>query len=329
MNIRDAMRPYSVPNDTKAWMNLLGTFGAYVICMALALWSLPAVVPTVFFTFWAAAFGVRLYMIQHDCMHRSFFSHRHLNDIVGTLVSPVTMTSYQATRYNHNLHHAHVSDLDRRDAFEIYVMTLEEYSAAPWGQRMWYRFYRSPIVMSLLGPFVLYLVLRRFPKHAVKTGVWDVVLHDAAILLYGGILYNFFGWGGVAVMVGSVYFATLFGALIPYVVHNFEDIHWGRRPEMDFKTAALKGSAVLDFGWFFDFMTLNIGYHDLHHLNANIPGYHLKDCHKACEPFLDSRKITLIEGIACLQWKLYDEENRKMIRFPPLVEDLNQVTRGA
>ena len=328
MAMRDITRPYTTPNDHLAWVNLVPTLAAYCGAMALALISLKAewgaLWVTVFFTFWAAAFGVRLYMIQHDCMHRTFFKSRQLNDIVGTLVSPVTMTPYQATRYNHNLHHAHVSDLDRRDAFEIYVMTVHEYAQASRPRRMWYRFYRSPIVMSILGPFVLYLFLRRFPKYAFKTGIWDVILHDLSILVYGLVLYRFFGLGGVGVMLGSIYFATLFGALIPYIVHNFEDIHWGRKPEMDFKTAALEGSAVLDFGWFFDFMTLNIGYHDLHHLNANIPGYYLKKCHKECEAYLKSQRIPLIQGIACLQWKLYDEENGKMVRFPPFWGDLNQ-----
>lgn len=323
------MRRYSVANNTLAWWNLGWTFIAYALSMAFALHTLSSLWISGFFTLCAAAFGVRLYMIQHDCMHRSFFSNRMLNDIIGTLVSPITMTPYQATRYNHQLHHRYVSDLDRRDAFEIYVMTTEEYQQASRPRRLWYRFYRSPIVMSILGPFVLYLVLRRFPKWGIKSGVWDVILHDLAILLYGVLLYQAFGWGGVAVMIGSIYLATLFGALIPYVVHNFEDIHWGRRPELDFKTAALHGSAVLDFGWAFDVMTLNIGYHDLHHLNANIPGYYLKKCHAECSDELNSVRVTLWQGIKCLQWKLYDEENGKMVRFPPFWQDLNQRTLSA
>ncbi len=330
MAMRDITRQYTTPCDRLAWVHLIPTLAAYCASMALALMSLKfglgAIWLTIFFTFWAAAFGVRLYMIQHDCMHRTFFKSRRLNDIVGTVISPVTMTPYQATRFNHNLHHAHVSDLDRRDAFEIYVMTASEYAQASRLRRMGYRLYRSPIVMSILGPFILYLILRRFPKYAFKTGVWDVILHDIAIILYGAVLYRVFGMRGVCVMIGSIYLATLFGALIPYIVHNFEDIHWGRKPDLDFKTAALQGSAVLDFGWFFDVMTLNIGYHDLHHLNANIPGYYLKTCHKKCESYLNSHRIPLGQGIACLQWKLYDEENGKMIRFPPFWADLNQNT---
>ncbi len=34
----------------------------------------------------AAAFTVRLFIIQHDCGHRSFFHSRRLNDVLGTLI---------------------------------------------------------------------------------------------------------------------------------------------------------------------------------------------------------------------------------------------------
>ena len=105
---------------------------------------------------------------------------------------------------------------------------------------------------------------------------------------------------------------------MPYVVHNFETIHWGTKPELDFETAALQGSAVLDWGSFMDWAFLNIGYHDLHHLNAKIPGYKLKAAHQELErlQLITSEKITFIDGLKCLRWKLYDEAAGKMIPFP-------------
>ena len=220
MNIREFSRQYTQKNDRVAWQELFVTMAGYALSLGLAIawagtWWL--VIPL---TALAGLFGVRVYMIQHDCMHRAFFASRRMNDIVGTLISPISMTPYQATKYNHNLHRAHVGDLDHREAFEIDIMTIEEYRTAPLGRRLWYRFYRSPFTLLVVGPFVLYLILRRFPRHAFKTGIWDVVLHDLAILAYFAGLYWIAGWAGVLVLLGSIYVGATFGAIIPYVVHD-------------------------------------------------------------------------------------------------------------
>ena len=318
MNLRKAARVYAVADDQRAWVELTVTITLYFTGLGLALASLG--------TWWAmapgmvlaAAMGLRIYMIQHDCLHRSFFTSRAVNDTVGTLISPIAMTPYKATRYIHNLHHTHVSDLDRRDTFEINVMTLREWQAASPLRRLQYRLYRSPVVLIVLGPFVLYTLLRRMPLYGLKTGIGDLVLHNALLAGLVGAVWWGFGWPGVWVWLGSVYMACVFGALIPYVVHNFEHITWGVKPGLDFETAALEGSAVLDWGPLFDLAMLNIGYHDLHHLNAKIPGYRLKEAHEALEAqgLLQSEKISFIEGLKCLRWKLYDEERGRMIPFP-------------
>lgn len=63
---------------------------------------------------------------------------------------------------------------------------------------------------------------------------------------------------------------------------------------------------------------MNIAYHDLHHLNAKIPGYKIKTAYDDLEArgLITSEKIGFIDGIKCLRWKLYDEENSCMVPFP-------------
>jgi omega-6 fatty acid desaturase (delta-12 desaturase) len=119
------------------------------------------------------------------------------------------------------------------------------------------------------------------------------------------------------VVLLSVWFGVSFGAIIPYVEHNFEDVHWGRRPELTAQIAALEGSAVLDFGRVFHWLTANIGYHDLHHLNPMIPNYNLRKCHEQLEDagLLHSRKISIREAVTCFGWKLWDEEQERMVTF--------------
>ncbi|WP_147125419.1 fatty acid desaturase [Shimia ponticola] len=328
MTIREFCRQYTDRDDRIATIELVWTVAAYCAAVYGAIAFAPNWWITAPLMLVIAATGVRIYMLQHDCIHGTLFSSRRLNDVVGTLLSPIALTPYQATKYAHNRHHAYVSDLDHRDAFEIHVMTVAEYETAPLWKKLQYRLYRSAFTLVFTGPFLMYMVLRRFPKHAFKTGIWDVILHDLMIAAYFFGVYLWAGWLGLGVLLGAIYIGCTLGVLIPYVVHNFEHIEWGRRPDMDFETAALKGSSVLNFGWFFDFMTFNIAYHDLHHLNANIPSYHIKRCHQDLEAagLIESTKIGLWEAIKCLRWKLYDEPNSRMVPFPPLMQDMRSAS---
>lgn len=314
-----ASRCFAQPDDERAWIEVAISVTLYFVAIAIGLTSIGSwwiVVPSVVL---AAAMGLRVYMIQHDCLHRSFFASRKLNDIVGTLLSPISMTPYQATRYIHSMHHTYVSDLERRDTFEIKTLTLKEWEEASFAKRLQYRFYRSPFVMILVGPFILYLVLRRMPLYAFKAGATvDLIFHNVLLAILLSAIWWVAGWSGLMFWAASVYLACVFGSLIPYVAHNFEEIHWGTRPELTFEQAALEGSSVLAWGRLFDLVTMNIGYHDLHHFNAKIPGYKLREAHNALEAdgHLSSVKIGFWEGIACLRWKLYDEEKGCMIPFP-------------
>ncbi len=324
MNIREFSRRYAARDNHIALLQTLLTLLAYFLFLWAAIWFAGiwyAVIPLMF---GAGISAVRLYMLQHDCGHGSFFTTRRLNDLAGTLMSPFTLTPYRATKYNHNQHHAHIGDLERRDSTEIYTMTLAEYRAAPWWKRAGYRIYRNPVTLFLVGPTLLYVVLYRFPRNAVKTGVWDAVLNNVLIGAFIAILYWVAGSTGLWVLLGSVFMGVSFGAIIPYVQHNFEDIYWQRAPELEFETAALRGSAVLDFGWLFDLATANIAYHDLHHLNSNIPSYRLKQCHQALGPALNSKRIGYREALGCLRWKLWDEEQSRMVGFPRLGARIRQ-----
>ncbi|GAA6207925.1 fatty acid desaturase [Cognatishimia sp. WU-CL00825] len=296
-----------------------------LVCYVSLLWSAVALADQIWLCLpLMAACGlaaVRLYMLQHDCMHRCFIRPRWLNDTIGILLSPFTLTPFYMGRYNHNQHHSHVGDLDRRDTFEINVMTVQEFRDASPRQRVLYRLYRSPLTLLVVGPFLVYGIVHRFPKNTIKAGLlWDVFLHNLLVVGYLTVVYLVFGGQGLAVLFGAIYCGVSMGAFIPYVEHNFETIHWGRRPELDPQTAALRASAVLDFGNVFHWVTANIGFHDLHHLNPNIPSYNLKRAYAALERdgLLQSHKITFRQGLGCLKWKLWDEEQQKMVGFAAL-----------
>ena len=92
----------------------------------------------------AAGFLVRLFMIQHDCGHGSFFRHRLLNDWVGRVIGVLTLTPYDFWRHTHGIHHATSGNLDRRGIGDIDTLTVREYLALP----RWRRLRLSPLPPS-------------------------------------------------------------------------------------------------------------------------------------------------------------------------------------
>jgi omega-6 fatty acid desaturase (delta-12 desaturase) len=91
-----------------------------------ALWALPWA--AVHFGYWelsfllgvpSAGFLVRLFMIQHDCGHGSFFRYRLANDWVGRFLGVLTLTPYDDWRRAHATHHANSGHLDQRGVGDI------------------------------------------------------------------------------------------------------------------------------------------------------------------------------------------------------------------
>ena len=56
---------------------------------------------------------VRVFIIQHDCGHGSFFASRRANVAVGRLCSLFTLTPFANWSRQHRLHHADWNNLDR------------------------------------------------------------------------------------------------------------------------------------------------------------------------------------------------------------------------
>jgi len=67
----------------------------------------------------AAGFLVRLFMIQHDCGHGTFFANRGANDWIGRVIGAFTLTPYDIWRRAHAIHHATAGNLDRRGIGDI------------------------------------------------------------------------------------------------------------------------------------------------------------------------------------------------------------------
>jgi omega-6 fatty acid desaturase (delta-12 desaturase) len=266
-----------------------------------------------------AGFLVRLFMIQHDCGHSSFFSNRAANDWVGRIIGVFTLTPYDFWRRSHALHHASSGNLERRGIGDIDTLTVREFQGrTPW-QRLCYRLYRHPIVMFGIGPAYLFLVRHRLPFGLMRGG-WTpwvstmatnagiAVLAVATIWLIGP--RNF-----LLVQLPITLLAASIGVWLFYVQHQFEETLWEHEEDWNFPEAALHGSSHYDLPGVLRWFTANIGVHHVHHLSSGIPYYRLPEVLRDHPSLADVGRLTLWQSLKSVRLVLWDEDKRRLVSF--------------
>ena len=267
----------------------------------------------------AAGFLVRLFMIQHDCGHGSFFRHRLANDWVGRIIGVLTLTPYDFWRRAHALHHANSGNLDRRGIGDIDTLTVREFLALPAGRRLLYRLYRHPIVMFGIGPAYLFILRHRLPRGLLRSG-WQpwlgAMATNVAIAALVATMMRLVGVGPfLLVQLPITILAASIGVWLFYVQHQFEDTSWAHDEAWDFHQAGLHGSSHYDLPVILRWFTANIGIHHVHHLCSRIPYYRLPQALRDHPQFAAVGRLTLFQSLGCVRKVLWDERRHKLISF--------------
>ena len=265
---------------------------------------------------------VRVFIIQHDCGHGSFFASRTANDWVGRAMSVLTMAPYSLWKREHALHHATSGNLDKRGVGDIDTMTVDEYRALSSLGKLRYRFYRNPLFLFGIGVPAYFLLIQRSPwLHGLSArDSWKSVmgLNAGLVAFYAPFIYFFGVSDTVFVVWPMVHLASAAGGWLFFVQHQFEETRWDHAGEWDFQVAALLGSSFYDLPKVLHWFTGNIGLHHIHHLNSMIPNYRLQACLNASPELQELNHLTLWQSFKCAGLKLWDEKNRRLIRFDEL-----------
>lgn len=296
------------------------------IWLAMALLVDDAYWATLLLSLLAAALLVRLFMIQHDCGHRSFFRSVRLNEWVGHVIGVLTLTPHGYWRVAHNIHHATSGDLNRRGIGDVTMLTVREYLALPRLKRLAYRAYRHPLTILGLGPIYLFVIkfrlpldlLRHKPRQRRKVFASVMLTNLAIAALFTGLGL----WLGFVEMLmlqaPIVVLSSAAGVWLFYVQHQFEHAYWRRHEDWNFHDAAVEGSSFYDLPQPLRWLTADIGIHHVHHLASRIPNYRLRESLARLPELPGITRLSLRDSLKCLRLALYDEDAHRMVKFSAL-----------
>jgi omega-6 fatty acid desaturase (delta-12 desaturase) len=197
-------------------------------------------------------------------------------------------------------------------------MTRQRFMEASKKERFEYLAVRHPINMlfAYFTTFMYGMCIQSFVSNPRRH--WDSI---AVIILHVSIaafLFIQFGWLTWFLTFFLPFFLShMLGAYLFYAQHNFPGATFKKNADWNYTDAALESSSFMDLNPFMQWVTANIGFHHIHHLNSKIPFYRLPEA-MAAIPELQVAKVTTLKPsdiLACLKLKVWDADQNRMVGF--------------
>lgn len=270
---------------------------------------------------------VRAFILFHDFMHGAILKGSLLGRGIMYGVGTILLTPPRAWRESHNHHHANVGKIapERGDIPVVTtdigaypMMSLSMWRRATRYQRFVYRVTRHPVTIFcayltvFLGALCLGSTFSNPKKH------WPgALVFLAHLALLGGLWHA----GGFPMMVFAyllpLWIAAACGAYLFYAQHSFPGARVYTPDDWNYFDAALGTASYFKFGRLLDWLTGSIGYHHVHHLNAAIPFYRLREAMDAI-PELQQPVVTRLrirDILGCFRANLWDPEKGCLVSY--------------
>jgi omega-6 fatty acid desaturase (delta-12 desaturase) len=262
---------------------------------------------------------VRFFVIYHDYLHHTILQKSHLANAIMTAFGIYILAPKSIWKRSHDYHHNHNSKLFSASIGSYPVATRKKFENMSKGERREYLMIRHPltILLGYLSMFMFGMCINSLMSSARRhlDSLLALIFHAVFIT----VTIVFLGWQSwLAGIMIPFFISTAIGAYLFYAQHNFPGVIFQANEDWAYETAALKSSSYMKTNAFWAWVTANIGYHHIHHLNSRIPFYRLPEVMKSL-PELQSATITTLsvkDIRACLHLKIWDPEQQKMVGLP-------------
>jgi omega-6 fatty acid desaturase (delta-12 desaturase) len=329
---------------------------AALLCGGFSFWLTVAVLLLI------SLINVRVFALMHECGHGSLFRSPWLNRTFGFLFGVIAGMPQYVWSQHHGYHHAHNGNWERyRGPYT--TLSVDEYAAMSSARQ---RMYRQKCSMGA-APLAGFIYLIANPRLTWIKGTIGLAIHvvrgkitqpklslkDHAASFEtcywkSGKEYRHMTWNNVvllgawalmcwafgaglffAIYVCSLSIAGGAGIILFTVQHNFEHSYASDSKRWDYTTGAISGTSFLVLPRWLNWLTINMGYHHVHHLSADIPNYCLAKCHNEQQHFFtDVTRLKLSQVHKALQCILWDTRARQIITVAEYRQQIGQTHAG-
>lgn len=266
---------------------------------------------------------VRAFILAHDFQHGALLRKSKVGNLIFFVYGILVLTPPRAWRQTHNYHHANTAKIVGAQIGSFPVLTVEMWKRTSKGKRLAYAAARHPlnIVFGYVSIFFLGMCISSFLRNPKEN--WDSAVAAVVHVALVATLVYFFGPAmALFTLVLPLVVACAVGSYLFYAQHNFPGIMIQPRQTWSFARASLESSSYMKMGPVMSWFTGEIALHHVHHLNAAIPFYRLREA-MAAIPALQIEPETSLSPrdiMACLRLKLWDPAAQQMVPFPTEAE---------
>jgi acyl-lipid omega-6 desaturase (Delta-12 desaturase) len=311
-----ATRPYAKEIPWKSWFYALSTFLLLAGVNLLTFLPLPIAIRSAA-SILSGLIIVRMFVIYHDYEHHSILYKSKPAAVLFGFFGLYVLAPPSIWKRSHDYHHNHNSKLFSASIGSYPIYTREKFERSSRLEQISYLAIRHPLTIAFgyIIVFMWGLCLQSFLSKARQH--WDSLI---ALILHGAFIWvtcYFFGWQTMLLGITIPFLiACCTGAYLFYAQHNFPGVEFKENKiEWSYNHAALESSSFMEMNPFMHWVTANIGYHHIHHLNSRIPFYRLPEV-MANIPELQNPKRTSLspaEIYRCFRLKVWDGEKKQMV----------------
>ncbi|MCH9681578.1 MAG: fatty acid desaturase, partial [Deltaproteobacteria bacterium] len=309
-----ATKPFEQESIARSWVEVVATIALFGAAVAVVFSD-----TRLLFKASAAVFAgfvqFRLFALYHEHVHGAVLAHSKPARRLFSGIGMFMLVPRRAWKETHAFHHRHNGKLEWTSVGSYPVLTTEQLAAATPRERLAYRIRRHPL--AIIGGYMTVGIagmcvqaFRRMPKRhwggPVALGIHAVGF--VALTWAFGPVVALLAWV-VPVFVNHAIAAYLF-----YAQHNFPETHFYDRDSWDYTDAALHGSSFMEMGPVMQWLTANVGYHHVHHLNPKIPFYRLPQAMAALQELQSPHRTSWnpSDVAACLRLHVWDAKAGRM-----------------
>ena len=309
-------KPYTAEDRTRSWLETVMTLSLMILFLSSTFISALPVYARLFLGLMTSFFYIRMFVIYHDYQHHAILQKSPLATFIMRVFGIFMLTPENVWKRSHDHHHNHNSKLTMSGIGSYPTISKKYYLGLSKTQQRVYLINRHPltVIFGHVTLFIYWLNVKSFMQSPKKH------MDSLAALLFhlasAAAIWHFLGCTTFLLSWFLPFFvAFAMGSYLFYSQHNFPGAQFRENQDWKYDQAALSSTSFMVMNPVLQWLTGNIGYHHVHHLNSRIPFYRLKEA-MAGIPELQQVTTTTwspVDMWRCFRLKLWDAENSEMI----------------